>query len=201
MGYIQRSVFPHPGSLLVLAGVFGLLQMVPAAQACVVPDAAALSKDVAKYKTVAVTVDDCIVQLNGHVDRLSQSWDVERKFRKDAWSSGVANYLTVITRTVDDKNLRRSVNRMLRYPGNNDLRSPFGFQVQSGVVTMTGGSADPMMLDTVLYAVASIKGVRGVVSAVQLDPSLNIDDIVQWTPKTVLRPATQPGPIYPKSQP
>jgi len=135
------------------------------------------------------------------VDRLSQSWDVERKFRKAAWSSGVANYLTVVSPTVKDDNLRRSVNRTLRYPGNNDLRSPFGFQVRGGVVTMMGAASNPMMLDTVLYAVASIKGVRGVVSNVQLDPLLNIDTIVQWTPKTVIYPTAYVGPMVPKSQP
>jgi hypothetical protein len=201
MRYIKRGIAPFLGRVLVLAGILGLVQMVPAAQACVVPDAAALSKDVAKYKTVTVTVDDCIVQLNGHVGKLSESWDVERKFRKDAWASGVTNYLTVVTPAVTDQSLRRSVRRMLRYPGNNDLRSPFGFQVQRGVVTMMGGSADPMMLDTALYAIASIKGVRGIVSAVQLDPLLNIDSIVQWTPKTVLMPVAQPGSLLPKSQP
>jgi osmotically-inducible protein OsmY len=201
MGYIKRRIAPFLGRLLYLICVVGLVQMLPAARACVVPDAVALSKDVAKYKTITVTVDDCIVQLNGSVGRLSQSWDVERKFRKDAWSSGVANYLTVVTPTVNDNSLRRSVNRMLRYPGNNDLRSPFGYQVNSGVVTMTGGSADPMMLDTVLYAVASIKGVRGVVSAVQFDPLLNIDSIAKWTPKAVMLPDAHPGPMFPKSQP
>ena len=129
MRYIKSRIAPFLGRVLVLAGVLGFVHMLPAAQACVVPDAAALSKDVAKYKTITVTVDDCIVQLHGHVGRLSQSWDVERKFRKDSWSSGVANYLTVVTPTVNDNNLRRSVNRMLRYPGNNDPRSPFGFQI------------------------------------------------------------------------
>jgi osmotically-inducible protein OsmY len=201
MNYIKGRIAPFLGRLLVLAGILSFAQAAFAAQPCVVPDAAELSKDVAKYKTVTVTVDDCIVQLNGHVGKLSQSWDAERKFRKASWSSGVANYLTVVTPTVTDKNLRWSVNRVLRSPGNNDLRSPFGVQVKSGVVTVTGGSADPMMLDTVLYAMASIKGVRGVVSAVQLDPLLNIEEIVQWTPKTVLLPAILPSSMYPKSQP
>jgi len=36
---------------------------------------------------------------------------------------------------------------------------------------------------------------------VKLDPLLNIDSIVQWTPKTVIRPEILPGPIDPKSQP
>lgn len=201
MDYIKRRIAPFLGRLLVLGGVFGLVQVLPAAQACVVPDAAALSKDVAKYKTVTVTVDDCIVQLNGSVGRLSQSWDVERKFRKAAWSSGVANYLTVVGPAVNDNSLRRSVNRTLRTPGNNDLRAPFGFHVQSGVVTMSGNSSNPMMLDTELYAVASIKGVRSIVSTVQFDPLLNIDDVVQWTPKTVIRPVVRVEPMYPKSQP
>jgi osmotically-inducible protein OsmY len=200
MGYIKLGVALFLGRFLVLAGVLGFAQTLAAAPACAVPDAAALSKDVAKYKTVTVTVDDCIVQLNGSVSRLSQSWDLERKFRKVSWSSGVANYLTVVSPVVKDDNLRRSVSRMLRYPGNNDLRSPFGFQVQQGVVTMAGGSSNPMMLDTMLYAMASIKGVRSVVSNVHLDPLLNINDIVQWTPKTVIYPDGHVGPIYPKSQ-
>src|SRR5580704_15884382 len=127
MGSVIRRVLPSPGRVLVLACILGVIPMLPLAHGCVVPDAAALGKDVAKYKTVTVTVDDCIVQLNGHVGRLSQSWDVERKFRKDVWSSGVANYLTVVTPTVTDKNLRSSVNRMLRFPGYNDVRVPFGF--------------------------------------------------------------------------
>jgi hypothetical protein len=195
MNYIKGRIAPFLGRLLVLAGILSFAQAAFAAQPCVVPDAAELSKDVAKYKTVTVTVDDCIVQLNGNVGRLSESWDVERKFRKASWSSGVANYLTVVSPTVKDDNLRRSVNRTLRYPGNNDLRSPYGFQVQSGVVTMNGGASNPMMLDTVLYAVASIKGVRSVVSNVHLDPLLNIDSIVQWTPKTVIYPTAYIGPM------
>ena len=169
-------------------------------QPCVVPDAAALSKDVAKYKHITVTVDDCIVQLNGQVSRLSRSWDVERKFRKAKWASGVSNNLTVNGPIVNDKNLQRSVNRMLRLPGNNDSRSPIGSQVHDGVVTMVGGTSNPMMLDTACYAIASIKGVRSIVSAVQLDPLVNIEEILQWTPKTVIRPDASAGPMVPKTQ-
>src|SRR5580658_6405026 len=93
---------------LVVAAVISLVSMRGAAQ-CAVPAAAQLQKDVAKYKTVTVTVDDCIVQLNGQVTRLSESWDVERKFRASAWASGVANYLSIAAPVVDDTKLRKNV--------------------------------------------------------------------------------------------
>lgn len=200
MASTKRKITPFLGRLLVLGGVFGIVQALPAAQPCVAPDPAALSKDVAKYKHITVTVDDCIVQLNGQVSRLSKSWDVERKFRKAKWATGVANNLTVDGPTVNDKSLQRRVNRMLSIPGNNDSRAPLGSRVHDGVVTMVGGTSDPMMLDTACYAIASIKGVRSIVSSVQLDPMVNIEDILQWTPKTVLRRDASPGPMIPKTQ-
>ena len=184
--------------LFVLTAVFSLVPTLGVAQACVVPDAAALRKDVAKYKNITLTVDDCIVQLNGQVNRLSDSLDVERKLRKLPWAAGVANYLSVAGPTLDDSKLRKNVLDMVNGQGYNDLRSPLGIGVQKGEVTLTGVEPNPMLLDSLLYAVASVKGVKGMVSNVQVDPLLNIDELVEWTPRTVILRNTYVGPMYPR---
>jgi hypothetical protein len=182
--------------VLVLVFVFG--QQLAAAQPCAVPDAAALNKEVAKYKNVTVTVDDCIVHLNGQVDRLSESWDIARKFRKLDWVSGVANHLSVGGPVVEDGKLQRNVLDMVQEEGNSDLRSPLGVAVQDGVVNLSGVEPNAMMLDSMLYSVAHVKGVRSIFSSVYVDPLLNIDDIAKWTPRTEIMWYSYVGPMYPK---
>jgi osmotically-inducible protein OsmY len=184
--------------LFVLAGVFSLVPTLVAAQGCLAPDAEALRKDVAKYKNITVTVDDCIVQLNGQVNRLSDAWDVERKFRNFPWAAGVTNYLSVAGPVVDDAKLRRNVVGMINEEGYSDLRSPLGIGVRGGVVTLNGVEPNPMLLDSMLYAVASVRGVRVIVSNVQVDPLLNINELVEWTPRTVILWNNYVGPIYPR---
>jgi osmotically-inducible protein OsmY len=183
--------------LLVLAGMISLVPTLRAGQ-CAAPDADALRKDVAKYKNITVTVDDCIVQLNGQVNRLSDAWDVERKFRKYPWAGGVANYLSVAAPAVDDNKLRKNVVAMVNDEGYSDLRSPMGIDVQRGVVTLNGVEPNPMLLDSMLYAVASIKGVRGIVTNVHVDTLLNIDELVEWSPRTTILWNNNVGPMYPR---
>jgi osmotically-inducible protein OsmY len=181
----------------VLATVVSLVPTLGMAQRCAAPDAAALRKDVAKYKNITVSVDDCIVQLNGQVDRLSDAWDIERKFHKSPWASGVVNYLSVVGPVVDDGKLRKDVVAMVE-GGYSDLRSPLGIGVRRGVVTLTGAEPNPMLRDSMLYAVASVKGVRAIVSNVQVDSFLNVDELVEWTPRTVILWNDYVGPIYPR---
>jgi osmotically-inducible protein OsmY len=184
--------------LFVLAGVISLVPTLGVAQRCLAPDGAALQKDVAKYKNITVTVDDCIVQLNGQVNRLSDSWDVENKFHKVGWSAGVTNYLSVVGPMVDDTKLRKNVAAMVNDEGYSDLRSPLGIAVQRGVVTLNGREPNPMLLDSMLYAVASVKGVRGIVSNVHVDPLLNVDELVEWTPRTTILWNNYVGPMFPR---
>src|SRR5579871_6658411 len=82
--------------LLALAAIIVFAATAAFAQRCSAPEAASLEKDVAKYKTVTVSVDDCFVTLSGSVNKLSDAWDIENKFRKYPWASRVANYITVI---------------------------------------------------------------------------------------------------------
>ncbi len=184
--------------LVVLAGVFAVVPTLGMAQACLAPDAAALQKNVAKHKNITVTVDDCIVHLNGQVNRLSDSWDVERKFRTFPWAAGVANYLSVAAPAVEDTKLRRNVVELVNEEGYSDLRSPLGVGVQRGVVTVTGLEPNPMLLDSMLYAVASVKGVRGIVSDVQVSPLLNVDELVEWSPRTTILWNDYVGPKFPR---
>jgi osmotically-inducible protein OsmY len=183
---------------IAVASVLSLLPALSATQACLVPDAAALQKDVAKYKSVTVTVDDCIVHLNGQVNRLSDSWDVERKFRTLSWVSGVRNELAVTAPSVEDGKLQKNVVSLISEEGYSDLRAPLSVGVQQGVVTLNGIEPNPMLLDSMLYAVASVKGVRGILSTVRVDPMLNIDEIVEWTPRTTILWNQYVGPMYPK---
>jgi osmotically-inducible protein OsmY len=184
---------------IALAGVIGLVSMRVAAQ-CAAPSAAQLQKDVAQYKAITVTVDDCVVQLNGSVERLKDAWDVEQKFRARPWAARVVNYLSIVGPMVDDGKLRKDVAAMVNFGDYSDLRAPLGIAVQRGVVTLNGIERDPMQLDSMPYAVASIKGVRAILSNVRVDSFLNVDELVEWTPRTTILWNQYVGPMYPREQ-
>jgi hypothetical protein len=185
---------------LVFAGIFLFAQVLAASPLCSVPDSAAysaLNRELAKYKNVTVQIDDCIGHLSGHVDRLSDSWDIERKLRKHQWLAGVQNHLTVGGPVVEDGKLRATIAHELNWEGNAEIWYPISVAVNSGIVSLKGTVPDSMMLGTVLYTVASTKGVREIDSGIRVDSLLNIEDLVQWTPRTVIYGAPYVGPMDP----
>jgi len=171
-----------------------------ASNACPISDeaaTAALSKDLAKYKGVTVHIDDCIAHIDGQVERLSDAWDIEKKLRKHDWLAGVTNYLTVVGPMVDDYTLRSKIAHELNWEGNTEIWSPLAVGVNRGVVSLHGVVRDSMMLDSVLYTVGSTKGVREIVSQVQIEPLLNISNVVEWTPRVFIYGVSYVGPMDP----
>ncbi|GEM_PF-3119770 len=187
--------------LLALAAIIVFAATAAFAQRCSAPEAASLEKDVAKYKTVTVSVDDCVVTLSGSVNKLSDAWDIENKFRKYPWASRVANYITVIGGPTDDDKVRKDVAWTIAENGYSNLYAPLTIMVYRGQVTLAGGEPNPMILDDMLYSVAGVKGVHSIVSNVTMDAGLNIADSTHWTPRTTFFWPSYVGPIYPQDHP
>src|SRR5258708_23549896 len=82
--------------------------------ACVGPTNTAiengLSRDLAKYRTVTVTVDDCVAVLSGRVERLSDKLAAARHANKYGALTGVVNHINVVVPLVDDQTLVSDVN-------------------------------------------------------------------------------------------
>src|SRR6266404_2232394 len=63
---------------------------------------AALNKDVSKYKTVSVTVDDCVAVFSGQVEKLSEKLAIARRAKRYDALTAVSNRIVVAVPVVDD---------------------------------------------------------------------------------------------------
>jgi osmotically-inducible protein OsmY len=185
---------------VIVAGIFLFAQILAANPLCSMPDSAAdaaLNRELAKDKNVTVEIDDCIVHLNGQVNRLSDAWDIEHQLRRHAWVAGVQSYLSVGGPVIEDGKLRATIAHELNWESNAEIWYPIAVGVKSGVVSLGGTVSNSMMLDSVLHTVASTKGVREIASSISVDPLLNIEDIVQWTPRSIIYETPYVGPMDP----
>jgi osmotically-inducible protein OsmY len=152
---------------------FALLLCASAAFACVGPTNAAiessLTRDLAKYKTVSVNVDDCVAVLSGQVDRLSDKLPASKRAYKYDALTMVVNHIAVVTPVVDDQTLVKDITRKLRMDRerNGNLMS-FSVSAHDGSVTVSGLAYSPMHRDDVLTLVASVRGVRELSDAIQV---------------------------------
>ena len=143
--------------------------------ACVGPDnlaiEARLSKDLAKYKTVTVSVDDCVATLSGQADSMSDKLAALRKARKYGALNAVVNKIAVMVLDVDDQTLTRDVSRALfRDRERNFNLVSFVVSAHNGEVTVSGLAYDTMHRDDALTLVASIRGVREILDQIQVSP-------------------------------
>jgi osmotically-inducible protein OsmY len=148
------------------------------AMACVdtASNEAILGKDLAKYKNVTFASDDCIVTLNGEVDRLSDRLAIERIVYKHGFVAGVVDHITVGGPFVDDRKLVAELTHKLRTDrGWNGNLMSFGVTVNRGEATVSGIAYSPMARDEALTLIASTRGIREIVDGIQISPVASQD--------------------------
>src|SRR5450755_4767334 len=115
------------GIMIQRTAVFGLSLLLTGATAMACSNASlqsALAKDFAKYKTVSVTVDDCVATISGTVNRYSDKMSIQQKARKHDVSS-VSNNVVVDAPVVGDADLAARLEQKLRRRPSQDVSGPF----------------------------------------------------------------------------
>ena len=166
---------------------FGLTLMLGAtvAMACVAPtnDAvkASLSRDLAKYPGVSVSVDDCVATLNGQVDRFTDKQAALRKARSYGAITSIVNKINVGGPTVADNELATKLARKLAYDRSlqNNVFDWYTVNSQNGAVTVSGYAHNPMAKDSALALVASTTGVKDMVDKIEVLPVSLFDDQIR----------------------
>jgi osmotically-inducible protein OsmY len=186
--------------------IFGLSLILTGATAMACSNAtlqAALSKDFAKYKTVSVTVDDCVATINGTVTRYTDKVTIDHTARKHGVSS-VSNNVVVNAPVVADADLAARLEQKLRRRAKQDISGAFTVTANNGAVTVVGLAHSPMVRDEALRLVASTRGVRDIVDQIKVDalPEAEMMGGQQGTRNpAVMYPPDYVGPITPRIKP
>ena len=170
--------------------VFAVLFSAGSVWACVGPTNAAiqsaLNKDVAKYKTVSVTVDDCVAVLNGQVEKLSDKLAIARRARRYDALTAVSNRIVVAVPIVDDLTLVNHVSQELRHDRDRTGGMlSFAVSAHDGEVTVSGLVYSPMQHDDTLTLVASVRGVRNILDYIQVSPVASLSPYL-YDPRTYI---------------
>lgn len=135
----------------------------------------ALSKDLSKYKTINVTVDDCVATLNGQVDRLSDKMTAARKAHKYGDLTAVIDNIQVVSPVVEDDKLADEVaHLLLRDRARNFNLVSFAVTAHDGEVTVSGLSYSQGQRDDALSLIASIRGVRQIQDYITISPVASV---------------------------
>jgi len=165
---------------------FGMtLLLASAAMACVVPtnDAVkgALSKDLAKYPGVMVSVDDCVATLTGQVGRFPDKQSAEKKAKHYGAISSVVNKISVAGPVVADNELASKLARKLAYDRTmqGNVFDWYTVSSQNGAVTVAGYAHNPMAKDSALILAANATGVKDLVDKIEVLPVSLFDDQIR----------------------
>lgn len=172
-------------SLAVLA-FFVALAMGTAAWAAASPTDLAVQtslqeKLAKKYPDVRVTVDDRAATLTGTVQKYLDKVDAEKKARKYTALVHVTNRIAVAGPVVSDAELQAKLSKMLSAdrPFQGNVFDAYFIAVKDGVVTLGGYAHNQFARDSALGIVESEKGVKGVVSSVEILPLSTFDDRIR----------------------
>ncbi len=164
---------------------FTTLFAASAALACVGPtnDAVkgALSKDLAKYPGISVSVDDCVATLSGQVNRLPDKLAAYRKAKGYGAITNVVNNVSVAGPMVPDAELSTKLAKELTYDRTfqGNVFDWYTVKSENGRVTVSGYAHNPMAKDSALYLIESAKGVKDVVDRVEVLPVSLFDDQIR----------------------
>jgi len=155
------------------------------AMACVAPTNEAirgsLTKDLAKYPGVTVSVDDCVATLSGTVDRLPDKLAAGRKAKSYGAVTNVVNKIGVGGIVVADNELATKLAKKLAYDRSNqgNVFDWYTIESKNGVVTIAGYAHNPMAKDSALNVVEDTKGVKDLVDKVEVLPLSSFDDSIR----------------------
>ena len=133
-----------------------------------------------KFADVQVTVEDRTATLTGTVGRYLDKISAERKARKYAALTKVANLIQVAGPTVADQQLAEKLARKLAYDRTfqGNVFDAFHLSVKNGVVTVSGYAHTYWARNSALGLAAAEKGVKDVVDQIEVLPvSAHDDDI------------------------
>jgi osmotically-inducible protein OsmY len=179
---------------LPVVALAALLTLAPIAQASTTPagrydsqiQASVTQKldNKADFKSVRSTVEDGIITLTGTVDSYKLKIDAEKQARKsDKQVKGVRNLIEVAGPSVSDAELQKKLTSKISHDrvGYNDVAfNAVSVNVNDGVVTLGGFTADyPAYNDAVAIA-QNQKGVKDVVNNIQVLPTSGFDNDVRW---------------------
>jgi len=186
--------------------VFGLLLILAGATAMACSNAdlrAGLTKDLAKYKTVRVAVDDCTATISGSVPRYSDWLSIQHKASKHGVTS-VSMKVLVNAPVVDDAVLAARLEQKLRHRPSQDISGGFTVTADRGTVTVTGRADSTMVHDDAIGLVASTRGVRDIVDHIKVDELPEVKMLLgqQGTQNPVAQyPPDYVGPTVPRIKP
>lgn len=127
-----------------------------------------------QFKDVQVQVANGVATLTGHVDRLSDKLDAEKRVAKMHETASINNQITVDTPPgITDQQLYQKLGKQLAYDREGYGTLPFNaitLDVHDGVVTIGGEVVEPMDKESAMGIVTNTPGVRGVVDHLQVAP-------------------------------
>jgi hyperosmotically inducible protein len=137
-----------------------------------------------EFKNVSSTVESGIITLTGTVDSYKQKLDAEKQARKsDKQVKGVRDLIEVAGPTVSDAELQKKLTSKIVYDrvGYNDVAfNAITVNVNDGVVTLGGVTADYPSYNDALAIVQNFKGVKDVVNNMQVLPTSGYDDNLRF---------------------
>jgi hyperosmotically inducible protein len=131
-----------------------------------------------QFSDVKSRVEDGIVTLTGTVDLYQRKLQAAKVARRAAGVQGVRNLVTVAGPSVPDEQLEQKLAKKLRYVrvGYDNIFDYFAIGVKDGVVTVEGQDRTGVGRDEALADIASMPGVKDVVSNISLEPTSIFDD-------------------------
>lgn len=127
-----------------------------------------------QFQNIQVHVADGIVTLTGHVDRLGDKLDAEKRINKMHEASSINDQIAVdTTANVSDEQLFQKLAKQLAYDREGYGTLPFNaitVQIHDGVVTLGGEVVEPVDKESAVNIVENTPGVRGLVDHLQVAP-------------------------------
>jgi hyperosmotically inducible periplasmic protein len=129
-----------------------------------------------EFRSVEYQVQDGVVTLNGTVDSYKQKLDLEKRVRSQ--DPAELRDEVEVTASAPDEQIARQLGTKLAYD-RSGYGSVFNYltgTVKDGVVTLGGEVREPIDAQSAVAIAESIKGVKGVVSHINVAPASIFDD-------------------------
>lgn len=127
-----------------------------------------------QFRDVQVQVANGVATLTGHVNRLWDKLDAEKRVAKMHETESVDNQIAVdVPPGITDEQIYQKLGKQLTYDRQGYGTLPFNaitLQVHDGIVTLGGEVVEPPDKDSAIGLVADTPGVRGLVDHLQVAP-------------------------------
>lgn len=135
-----------------------------------------------QFKDVHVAVADNTVTLSGTVPVLDAKYHATQRVQGVKGVQAVNNQIQVGGPTIPDAQLQQKVVKAVEYDRLGYHTTPFNaisVSVNNGVVTLGGSAYGPVDADSAVSTVANMKGVKGLVDNIKVDPVSPMDDRIR----------------------